>query len=92
VYVGEYDEQKRSFRNQPNFSIDSPPEVNTTVMAVQPVYERETKPYQDEKKNWQLGSIKGVLGKGKSATVTETARIEGENTHDFNSWVKVKPD
>lgn len=90
VYVGEYDETKRSFRNPPNFSVSSPPEVNATVTAVQPVYERDVKPYQDEKKNWQLGAIKGVLAKGKSATVTETARIEGENAHDFNSWVRVK--
>jgi hypothetical protein len=92
VYVGEYDEQKRSFRNPPNFDVTVPPEVNATVTAVQPVYERDVKPYQDDKKNWQLGAIKGILGKGKSATVMENARIEGENAHDFNSWIKVKPE
>ena len=91
-YVGEYDEAKRSFRNSPNFDVTSPPEVNASATAVQPVYERDAKPYQDDKKNWQLGAIRGVLGKGKLATVVETARIEGENAHDFNSWIKIKPE
>lgn len=91
VYVGEYDEVKRSFRNPPNFDVTSPPAVNATVTTVQPVYERDAKPYQDDKKNWQLGAIRGVLGKGKLATVLETATI-GENAHDFNSWIKIKPE
>lgn len=91
AYVGEYNEEKKSFRNRPNFDVKAPPEENTTVTAVQDVFERDAKPYQDDNKHWQLGSIKGVLGTGKSVTVIETARIEGENAHDFNSWIRVKP-
>jgi hypothetical protein len=91
VYVGEYDEQKRSFRSPPNFDVTGPPTENTTIISTQAVYERDAKPYQDAKQNWQLGSIRGVLPKGRSVNVIEVAQIEGENTHDFNSWIKIKP-
>jgi hypothetical protein len=91
VYVGEYDEQKHSFRSPPNFDVKSPPSVNETITASQNVYERDVKPYKDSNGVWQLGSIKGVLPQGKSVSVLEFAKIEGENQYDFNSWVRAKP-
>jgi hypothetical protein len=92
VYVGEYSEQKASFRNPPNFNVVKPPEPNMIITASQAVYERDAKPHQDQQKNWQLGSIEGVLSKGKSVEVVEVARIEGENAQDFNSWIKIRPE
>jgi len=91
VYVGEYNEQKHSFCNPPNFDVTAPPSANSAITAVQDVYERDVKPYQDANGNWQLGSIKGVLSKGKTVTVLESAKIEGENQYDFNSWLRARP-
>ena len=92
VYVGEYDEQKKSFRARPNFDVTAPPSDKDSITAVQDVYQRGAQPYKDSKGNWQLGAIKGVLQKGTTISVLETARIEGENPHDFNSWIRVRPD
>jgi hypothetical protein len=91
VYVGEYNEQKHSFRSPPNFDVTAPPAVGTTILSAQDAYMRDVKPYQDAKGTWQLGAIKGVLPKGKAVAVLETARIEGENQYDYNSWVRVRP-
>jgi hypothetical protein len=90
VYVGEYNEQKRAFRNPPNFDANAPREVGATITATQDVYKRDRKPYQDAKGNWQLGMIVGVVPKGKSVKVLDNAKIEGENQYDYNSWVRVK--
>jgi len=92
VYLGEYDEQKHKFRNPPTFSATSPPSAGSTIVSTQDVYKRSVKPYKDDKGNWQLGAIKGVLPKGTSVTVLEAARIEGENQYDYNSWLKVQPE
>jgi len=91
VYVGEYNEQKHAFRNPPNFDLNAPPEVGATITATPgDVYKRDRKPYQDANGKWQLGRIIGVVPKGKSLNVLETAKIEGENQYDFNSWVRAK--
>jgi len=90
VYVGEYNEQKHAFRNPPNFDVNAPPDVGATITVAQDVYKRDRKPYKDAKGNWQLGMITGVVPKGKSVKVLETAKIEGENQYDYNSWVRAK--
>ena len=90
VYVGEYNEQKHAFRNPPNFDVNAPPEVGATITVAHDVYKRDRKPYKDAKGNWQLGMIIGVVATGKSVKVLETAKIEGENQYDYNSWVRAK--
>ncbi len=74
LYVGEYNEQKHSFRNAPNFDVPAPPATNSTITATHDVYERDVKPFKDANGNWQLGSIKGVLSKGKAVMVLESAK------------------
>lgn len=77
-----------SYLSSPNFFVTAPPSVNATVRVSQDVYERDTKPYKAVKGTWLLGSIKGVLRRGKSITVLEIVEIEGENQQDKNIWVK----
>jgi hypothetical protein len=90
VYVGEYNELKHAFRNSPNFDLNAPPEVGAIITATPDVYKRDRRPYKDANGNWQLGRIIGVVAKGKSVNVLETAKIEGENQYDYNSWVRAK--
>ena len=90
VYVGEYNEQKHAFRNSPNFELNAPPKGGATITATSDVYKRDRQPYKDANGNWLLGRIVGVVPKGKSVNVLETAKIEGENQYDFNSWVRAK--
>ena len=90
VYVGEYNEQKHAFRSSPNFDLNVPPQVGATITATSDVYKRDRQPYKDANGNWQLGRIVGVVPKGKSVNVLETAKIEGENQYDYNSWVRAK--
>jgi len=40
----------------------------------------------------QVGIIPNLLPQGKSVSVLESAKIEGENRYDFNSWVRAKPE
>jgi hypothetical protein len=90
VYVREYNEQKHAFRNAPNFDLKAPPEVGATIKATPAVYKRDRQPYKDGNGNWQLGRIVGVVTQGKSVNVLETAKIEGENQYDYNSWVRAE--
>ena len=90
VYAGEYNEQKRAFRNSPNFGIGAPPEIGATITSTQDVYKREGKPYKNANGNWQLGKIIGVVSQGQSIKVLEAVRIEGENQFDYNSWIRAK--
>jgi len=89
VYVGEYDRAKHVFVRKPAFNVDdSPPSRDSTIIANVDVYERKKAPYKDERSQWQLGPVRGVLPEGKSVRVKEVLEVEGETAARVNLWVR----
>ncbi len=74
---------------KPAFNVDdSPPSRDSTIIANVDVYERKRAPYKDERGQWQLGPVRGVLPEGKSVRVKEVLEVEGETAARVNLWVR----